>query len=652
MIKFAWQYRRELVPVWAVLATLIAGLLARYLLTGLGWIQVALLALLAVSPLFIRAFRLASKWRRRWNYLFPLLAIVWTVRAHQATAENQIPWLAISLFGGGLVVYGVNAFNLSLGEKVSMEGELRDWPERAKRINMPNLRWVKTKLVPGQGWTARLTWDPGHYQVDDVIRSVAKIEGARGLEAGSLRLMPHGRATNYVDAIYIEDDPNTSAIEWRGLSPEHVESYSVLDPVPVGERRDGTVKTVARYDKQGSRIILLGGSKGSGKSGVANNFIGEDACRNDVVDINIDLKGGVEFGPWKEVALATAKKMEQVAEIMVALKAAGEYRMDRMEAEGMRLWIPSPENPAVNVNIDEIRKLATSSGGSAKQQRALLDQLIDICTLYRATGIGLLMAGQHLTLEAVGSSQVRTQADIRIGMRCNDSSSATFIFPDDEVKLHKIPSSAPGTAFMKDGDEFDPIPWRGYLWTDELVKQVAELRRGGGAELDEGTAKAMCEASQWFAEIWAARQGRPSPSAGDSDGDTYDDVPWDVEEPEERVSLDKGIDGLPPAGTEDVSLSTIVRARRERGGTSNTVSMRSRPQPKLGEKEALAAMKALLRERGGHGATAKELYSAATRSSSWFHPIITRWIDDEGIVERTAHGTYAMVLARSSAYRA
>jgi hypothetical protein len=636
--------RTALTPVWAMLALLTAGLVERYLLdTAPPWQQAGLVVLGAAPPL-IFASRLAKWWWRWWDVTLIVAGAAWVVWVGLLRTQA---WGAAfgALLGFGLIMFIGRLLNTDLRAKVVVEGEFRDWPEKAKRIGYPDINWVDHKVIPGQGWTAKLVWPAGAYDRDKVVKDVHRFEGARDLPVGSLRLLFHGKSRNSVDAIFVQDDRTTVAVEWPG--PQH-DGLSAADPVRIGRRADESEVTVARYIAGvGERRILLGGSSGSGKSEMIHDFIGEDAVRDDVVGLGMDLKGGVELGLWDTVLLWMIHDVAGAMEMLKALEAAAVYRQGWLRERKLRVWPVSPQLPVIHVTVDEIRRLAGSlSGRTGKQARIMLDQLIDIATQGRNVGIGLLAAGQLLTLEALGTSQIRSQFDVRIGLRMNEEESAHYVFPDDVVRLHEIDGESPGTGFIKDGMVLDRQPFRGYRWPEKLVKQVAELRAGGGAELDQGTGDAMAAASELFAQVWAAL-GRMSPTVGDDTRDPAGDSPAGTTQNTQAdgdTAGDEGrdMDNVTLLGDgPDVTLKDIVARRAARTGiTPPTPLVPRRPERRLSQAEAYAVVRQMLAEAGPAGVRPRDLYTAAGRSSSWLHDLAQIW-DAEGTLTRTADGLYA-----------
>lgn len=68
---------------------------------------------------------------------------------------------------------------------------------------------------------------------------------------------------------------------------------------------------------------------------------------------------------------------------------------------------------------------------------------------------------------------------------------------------------------------------------------------------------------------------------------------------------------------------------------------------RLSQAQSRAAALQAMRDAGRDGATPKALYMAATRSSSWLHPILLEWIN-EGCVIRNEQGRYVLVEGHES----
>jgi hypothetical protein len=87
----------------------------------------------------------------------------------------------------------------------------------------------------------------------------------------------------------LDMDPHADAIPWPGPSVT-----SISQPIDFGPFEDATPCRVLFLRRHG----LAGGATGGGKSGWLNVLIGNLVACTDVVIWGIDLKRGMELGPW------------------------------------------------------------------------------------------------------------------------------------------------------------------------------------------------------------------------------------------------------------------------------------------------------------------------------------------------------------------
>ena len=78
----------------------------------------------------------------------------------------------------------------------------------------------------------------------------------------------------------------------------------------------------------------------------------------DVVIWAIDLKRGMELGPWQSCIGRLATTPEQATALLRDAVAIMEARAEFLAAHGRRTWEPTPEMPALVIIIDEYAELA------------------------------------------------------------------------------------------------------------------------------------------------------------------------------------------------------------------------------------------------------------------------------------------------------
>ena len=103
---------------------------------------------------------------------------------------------------------------------------------------------------------------------------------------------------------------------------------------------------------------IFGGTTGSGKSGGLNVLMGNLVACRDVVIWAIDLKKGMELGPWESCIdrLATTPEASRCPAPRRGRRAGSARGIARRS--GKRGWPISPDMPALIILIDEYAELA------------------------------------------------------------------------------------------------------------------------------------------------------------------------------------------------------------------------------------------------------------------------------------------------------
>ena len=128
------------------------------------------------------------------------------------------------------------------------------------------------------------------------------------------------------------------------------------------------------------------------------------ACR-DVVIWAIDLKNGMELGPWAPCIARLATTPEEARALLADAVAILEARAELLAATGQRVWEPSPDMPALVIIIDEYAELADDAPDAIKDADS-------IARRGRAVAVTLIAATQRPTQKAMGQG-ARALADGR-----------------------------------------------------------------------------------------------------------------------------------------------------------------------------------------------------------------------------------------------
>lgn len=632
VVEWLRAHRVELGPVYAAFPVLLFGVAANLL----DWIQtLVLIATIGVGCAFW--IGRARGWRQPYAVIATAIAVAWIITAHYADSVKTWTWLLVAWFTAGILLAVPWWADHVRRTQVRMENVIRTWSLRSERIGLRGTSLTGMKST-GTGWSAKLGWLSGNYTVDRVMKMRTELEGALGLNMGELRVAPDGRSTNSVSLVAVTKDPHMVAIPWE-IPTVTVSGQEVLrrlrasDAFPIGLHEDSTVKKLLLWkDGWGARQVLGAGIKGSGKSNLFNLLWAYFALCTDVVQWGIDLKGGMELGPWAGLFDWIVTTREKAALMMAAADALIEERMAYCKAHKWKVWKVTPETPLVVLTIDE----AASLLGDAKSSE--LHTVEELARKGRAVGLVILIATQYPTLDALGSNQIRQQIDQRFCFRMQDNTGEHYVMPGCTVDAHKIPADRPGTCYHLDGDELDPMPIRTYRMGDETIETLVSLLTGYTCPLDALSSRAAENASVEilgeFVSSGYAERDIPVPIQRDStetpaeNGDeTMSEIPEWTENG--NVSLEE------ITAARDAALSETERDALDRARDDDKVT-----PARLGEEEAYAALLAALRSAGSAGVGPQELMRATTRKSTWLYDKLAE-LDEAGRARRTQTGVWA-----------
>jgi S-DNA-T family DNA segregation ATPase FtsK/SpoIIIE len=472
--RWAYRHRSAFAPLWVALAAFIAagaahGHHARW------WIPVAaataLTTIVLALPLSVirrhSAGRLiASALTRLWEKCGIDRPVE---RGYAATVTATAGgWLATAIANGpavkplpvtaliATVVLAVPWWSHRRRRaKVRVEHTISGWPEVADNIGLPGSR-IASVVVDAWGWTARVILRKGT-TVAHAIARIPDIESGLELRPGSVRIFPDGTHANRLVMRVVETEPLATPVPWPGPSIR-----SVTRPAEIGISEDGRAVRILLL----RRNVLIGGIAGSGKSGVLNVIIAILAACRDVRLWGVDLKGGMELGPWESCFERIATTPEDANDLFRDAVAELNKRAASMAATGKRTWEPTPDNPALVIVTDEHAELPEESHDCADS----------IARRGRAVAVNLIAATQRPTLVAMGrNTAVRSQMDIRICLRVREPRDADLILGQGSLNsgwhAHKL--TQPGEFLISSPEHGTPERNRAYLIDDERRDQHA-----------------------------------------------------------------------------------------------------------------------------------------------------------------------------------
>jgi S-DNA-T family DNA segregation ATPase FtsK/SpoIIIE len=379
-------------------------------------------------------------------------------------------------------------------------------------------------VVDVWGWRARFALARGQ-TITDVIGKLPAIESGLGTFRGAARVVPTpDDLANRFELRVLDKDPHADAITWPGPSVT-----SITEPVDLGPFEDAVPVKVLFL----RRHVLAGGATGSGKSGWLNVLMGNlTACR-DVVIWAIDLKRGMELGPWAACLDRLATTPAEARALLADAVAILEGRAGHLAATGHRVWQPSPKRPALVVIVDEYAELAEHSPEAVADADS-------IGRRGRAVAVTLIAATQRPTQRAMGQGALRSQMDVRVCFRVRERRDVDLILGQGMLaagwQAHTL--NAPGKFLVSAPEHDTPRRARAYLVTDEAVTQTASRHAPLRPRLDQISLQALAERP---ASPLEPAGGEPGPGPGPGTGDGPQARLWNAL----RLTPD---DGIPVAG--------------------------------------------------------------------------------------------------------
>jgi S-DNA-T family DNA segregation ATPase FtsK/SpoIIIE len=514
--QWAWRYRSELAPVFTAGAMLGAGWWSHLAHPFWGlYFLVGSVAAAWLVLLFGARLGLPRRTERIYAASVTLMAASWlAVASLLGPFTSPLPQ-----------VLGIGAFILAVPwwahrrrrAKVRVERALAAWPDISKAIGLPGSQ-VQSAAVDLWGWRARLRLARGQ-TIADVTARIPAIESALGTFRGALRVSPTcDDKANRCELRVLDTDRHAEAIPWSGPSVT-----SITEPVDLGPFEDAEPCRVLFL----RRHALLAGTTGSGKSGGLNVLVSTLVACGDVVIWAIDLKKGMELGPWAPCIDRLATTPEEAAALLADAVAILQARAAWLAATGRRVWEPSPGMPALVIIIDEYAELADEAPDA-------MGDTDSIARLGRAVAVTLVAATQRPTQKAMGQGAVRSQMDTRICFRVRERRDVDLVLGQGMLaagwNAHTL--NAPGKFLISAPEHSTPRRARAYLVTDDDVARTVARYASIRPRLDDVSRGAIhpgvpaAEPAPWYLADPHSDANEPGGTRDGQGSTTPEDALW------------------------------------------------------------------------------------------------------------------------------
>ncbi|MQA05857.1 MAG: cell division protein FtsK [Streptosporangiales bacterium] len=469
--KLAFRYRSELAPFTLALVELVtAAWLHHAHPSWAPWLAVATVVVgagLALVP---------ARWTRRMT-VGPVFDRA-VERSYAVLVTTVVGgWLAAAIWWGPLT-YPLSWIGFIAGvvaaipwwthrrrrSRARLDRTIAAWPDIAEKVGLPD-----SKATSGDpnlwGYVLRLVLRKGH-TYETAANQMPAIESGLGTRRGAVRVEPVHEHAGQALVRVVERDPHAAPIDWpdptRPSEPgQDAVVPSITRPVPLGVFEDATTVHVSLL----RRHVLIGGTTGAGKSGVVNVVLAAMTGCPDVVVWGIDLKAGMELGPWTSCLPHLATNPDAATALLQSAVAELDGRAGALATAGERTWAPTPTAPALVIVIDEYAELPDAAHRYADS----------IARRGRGPAVTLVVATQRPTQQAMGRGAVRSQMDVRIALRVREQKDTDLILGQGMLGAgwHPHRLDKPGTFLLSAPEHGTPRRARGYLLTDAQVGQVA-----------------------------------------------------------------------------------------------------------------------------------------------------------------------------------
>jgi DNA-binding transcriptional ArsR family regulator len=479
LARWAWRYRSELAPL-GVAGGLVAAAWWLHRTRPHWWVPIAVLAGVAAwgVAVFGARWRFPTRIERVYAAITIYAAGVW-ISAATAVGPFRPP-LPQALVIGALILSVPWWAHRRRRAKVRLDRKLQAWPDIAKAIGLAGAE-VMSATVDVWGWRARFRLARGQ-TLSDVVAKIPAIESGLGTFRGAVRVYPTADDLAHRCEIRVLDvDPHAGAIPWPGPSVT-----SITQPIDLGPFEGAAPCRVLFARLHG----IFGGTTGSGKSGGLNVLMGNLVACRDVVIWAIDLKKGMELGPWQSCIDRLVTTPEEALTLLRDAVAVLEARAALLAAAGKRAWEISPAMPALVVLIDEYAELADEAPDA-------MSDADSIARLGRAVAVTLIAATQRPTQKAMGQGAVRSQMDMRICFRVREPRDVDLVLGQGMLRAgwdaHNL--NAPGKFLVSAPGHDRPKRARAYLLTDQVVTETAARYAGHRPPLDTESRRAILAAA-------------------------------------------------------------------------------------------------------------------------------------------------------------
>jgi hypothetical protein len=276
--------------------------------------------------------------------------------------------------------------------------------------------------------------------------------------------------------------------------PADYSPRSILDPIGLGQHRDGSVAEISIREDS----VLIVARKGGGKTSLLDGLtLGIGRCK-DALTWHIDMNGGgmsqMWLHPWLEgrtdrpaIDWCASTPEEALLMVTVALAIAidrkSSYRTYKAQANAKLLPI-SAKLPEIVIEVDEAAEVM-SPANRDPILRQVRDGLEQIHRIGRNEAVNVAFTALRPTQDMI-SPNILKQSAIKIGMYGMDEADLGHLYGWRRgISMDDLPVQ--GCAFLGIGTT-TPRAWKSWFLQPDQIQQAAIAIAGYRPELDDASA--------------------------------------------------------------------------------------------------------------------------------------------------------------------
>lgn len=444
-----------------------------------------------------------------------------------------------------------------------------------------------------------------------------RIAAVLGLPAERVRTeTDHRHAGNLIITVQAVD-PWAATVTHPALSPAYAPARrSIMDgPLVLGADPDsGGDLELTIFDDQGAWHTFVVAATGGGKTTLYSNIIEQASARDDVLTWAIDLRKGTIPFFWRDTLDAKAglspDGIPEYDKALAIVEWGSALIRLRSARNGGRNHIPTPDDPAIEILIDEGDSLLGADSPIAHKAKPAV---ADILRGGRSAGVGLVFAGQRGVVQYTGSKDLHANAGNKIALRVNRGAEMNNLIPGWELEgmpdMSTYAHGVKGVALVVGPDS---------AWHAGRVRDLHDL--DAVAALDKRRGRPTAALSPAIAAALPGYAERHEPAAAPvvaipAPRHRWQDGPSAVARLGELAEdVAEALAGMPEPPDPPVSLTDLIAARDAINAAEDNDPAANRAIPLPAH--ITGPILAFLADRGDEGARRSEIVALTRKSRS------------------------------------